>query len=279
MIRLRQRAGRFAAIVMALAGSLITTASAAGSADAQPRKPFKVYGNTYYVGSAGYASYLVVSDYGYVLFDTGPKEIAPQVIANIKELGFKLAELKAILVSDARPVHAGGVGELQKLSGAQVYTRRPGDQILRNGKPLENDPREGAKMGSMPIIPQAWVVQDDQLVGIASVRVRAFATPGGAAEGVSWLFDACDGSKCIPTLYAASLEPDGKPKDRAAASKAMEASLERLDSASCQLVLTPRPQDSGGLDRLEKAAGNQEALKTDGACRAYVEQLRGKLAK
>jgi metallo-beta-lactamase class B len=262
----------------AMAGGMATIASAA-TADAQPRKPFKIYGNTYYVGSAGHASLLVVSDYGFVLIDTGPKEIAAQVAANIKELGFKLAELKAILVSDARPEHSGGALDLQQLSGAQIYTRRPGDQKLRNSKPLKNDPREGVSVGSIPLIPQAWVVQDDQLVSSSAVRARVLATPGGAPEGISWAFDACDGSKCIPTVYAASLEPDGKAKKSAETQQAVEASLKRLEGASCQLVLTPRPADSGGLDRLVKAAGKQEALKTDGACKAYVQQLRSKLAR
>lgn len=281
MIRFRQRAGWVAAITAAVACGMAVTTSAAGSADAQPRKPFRIYGNTYYVGSAGHSSLLIVSDYGYVLIDTGPKEIASQVAANIKALGFKLAELKAILVSDARPEHSGGVAELQQLSGAQVYTARPGEQKLRTGKPpLKDDPREGVNVGSIPLVPQAWVVQDDQLVGIASVRTRALATPGGAPEGISWSFDACDGSKCIPAVYAASLEPEaGSKRDRAEVQKAVAASLARLESASCQLLFTPRPDDSGGVDRLEKADGKQEALRNDGACKAYVQQLRGRLAK
>jgi metallo-beta-lactamase class B len=276
MIRFRQAAGRLAALAV-IAG--VASAALAGS-DGAARKPFRIYGNTYYVGTADHASILVSSDYGYLLIDTGPKQAAAQVAANIQQLGFKLSDLKAIVVSDTRPEHAGGVGELQKLSGAQLYTARAGEKNLRSassqvGKPLKDDPREGARMGAIPMLPQVWVVQDDQLLSVSSVRVRALATPGGAPDGISWSFDACDGSKCLPTVYAASLEGNSKGKD----AQAIETSLARLEGASCQLLLTPHPDDAGGLERLEKADGKQDALKNDGACKAYVQQLRGRLAK
>ncbi|HTQ36202.1 MAG TPA: MBL fold metallo-hydrolase [Steroidobacteraceae bacterium] len=274
MIRFRQVAGPVAAIALLLAAG---AAAAGGAEDAkQPRKPFKIYGNTYYVGSAGYSAVLVTSDYGYVLIDTGPKEIAAQVAANIQQLGLQLNELKAILVSDARPEHAGGIPELQKLSGAQVYTARAGEQKLHSDKPFKDDPREGAKMGAYPLIPQVWVVQDDQLLGVGNVRARAIETPGGAPEGMSWSWDACEGSKCLPAIYAADLE-DGKGHKDSGARKSIEASLAKLEAAPCELLLTPRPEDSGGLARLEQAGGKEDALRNPGACKAYVQQVRQKL--
>lgn len=247
-------------------------------------KGFRIYGNTYYVGTPKHSSILVDSDYGYVLIDTGPKDTAAQVAANIQALGFKLTDLKAIVLSDTRPEHAGALSQLVQMSGAQVYTTRPGDQKLRNDKSFtlkrpQDDQREGARMGSIPMLPHVWVAQDDQIVSISSVRLRALATPGGSAEGISWSWESCDGSKCLATIYPASLEPEGKPKDRAATQAAMEASLARLESAPCQLLLTPDPAEAGGLERLVKADGKQDVLKNDDACKAYVQQMREKLTK
>lgn len=277
MIRFRQASVWTLAIAMA--GGIATAASAAEGAG----KPFRIYGNTYYVGTPKHSAILVSSDYGYVLIDTGPKEVARQVAANIEELGFKLTELKAIVLSDTRPEHAGGLSQLVQMTGAQVYTTRPGDQKLRKDKSFtlkrpEDDQREGARMGSIPMLPHVWVAQDDQVVSISSVRLRALATPGGAEEGLTWTWDSCDGSKCLPTVYAASLQPAGKARDRAAAA-AVEASLTKVEQAPCQLLLTPDPADAGGLDRLVKAEGKQDVLKDDNACKAYVQQVREKLAK
>ncbi len=84
-----------------------------------------------------------------------------------------------------------------------------------------------------------------------------------------------------PRYLPPGLEPQGagKGKDRAEAQKIIETSLARLDAAPCQLLLTPRPDDSGGLDRLQKADGKQDVLKNDGACKAYVQQTRASLSK
>ncbi len=276
MMRFRQAAGWCVALAAMMAGGINAASASDGK---QPHKPFKIYGNTYYVGSAGHSSVLIVSDYGQVLIDTGPKEIAPQVAANIQELGFRLADLKAILVSDARPEHAGGARELQKLSGAQIYTMRPGDQKLRTDKLLKEDPRDGAKVGASPLVPQVWVVQDAQLLGIASVRLRALATPGGAAEGVSWSWDACDGSKCVPAVYVASLEADTRGRSKDELKKALESSLAHLDAASCELVLTPDPAEFGGLAKLAQAEGKLEAVKKEGACKSFVSRARVDLAR
>lgn len=282
MIRFRQTAAAVAAIAAAVAAGM-ATAALAGSPEGAG-KPFRIYGNTYYVGTPKHSSILVSSDYGYVLIDTGPKSAARQVAANIQALGFKLTDLKAIVLSDTRPEHAGALGELVQMTGAQVYTARPGDQKLRDDKSFvlkrpQDDEREGARMGSIPMLPHVWVAQDDQVVSISSVRLRALATPGGSPEGMTWTWDSCDGSKCLPTVYPASLEPEGKPRDRAAAQSAVEASLARLERAPCQLLLTPDPAAAGGLDRLVKAEGKQDVLRNDSACKTYVKQLRDKLAK
>ena len=57
-----------------------------------------------------------------------------QIAANIETLGFKVADVKAILNSHAHFDHAGGLAELQRLSGAPVYVRRPAADVLRAGK-------------------------------------------------------------------------------------------------------------------------------------------------
>src|SRR3569832_2099913 len=109
MIFSRQLTGPLAAIAAFIAGSAATTGLAAGSDHAalnKPHKPFQVLGNTYYVGTAGLASVLIVSDYGSVLIDAGLPESAKQIAANIQSLGFELSGVKAILVTDAHAEHA-----------------------------------------------------------------------------------------------------------------------------------------------------------------------------
>lgn len=285
MIRSRQLAGPFKAMAVILAGCATTAVLASGSDHAalnKPHKPFQILGNTYYVGTAGLSSVLIVSDYGSVLIDGGLPESATQIAANIQSLGFDLSGVKAILVTDAHAEHAGGIAELQRLTGANVYAMRAAEQALLNGGPPKGDPEYGSKSASFPKLSRVWIVQDDQLLGVGNVRMRALATPGDSPGGASWSWDACDGSKCLPAVFASSLAPPGNArylKEHPEVQQSYEASFKRLTDAPCQLLLASHPDQAGGLGRLEKAAGNEEALKNEGACKAYVQQARDALSK
>ena len=91
----------------------------------KPHKPFQIFGNTYYVGMKNSAPVLITSEFGHVLIDGGMPESVPQIKANIEALGFKVTDVKAIVNSHTHLDHAGGIAELQQLSGAPVYALRP----------------------------------------------------------------------------------------------------------------------------------------------------------
>ncbi|WP_175001156.1 hypothetical protein [Duganella vulcania] len=56
-------------------GVFLTTA---GAADwYAPQEPFRIYGNTYYVGTGGISAVLITSPSGHILVDTGGPEAAP----------------------------------------------------------------------------------------------------------------------------------------------------------------------------------------------------------
>ena len=66
-----------------------------------PIEGFKVFGNTYYVGTAGLSALLITSDQGHILLDGGLTQSAPLIAANIVKLGFKVEDIKLILNSRA----------------------------------------------------------------------------------------------------------------------------------------------------------------------------------
>src|SRR6476646_6746966 len=82
----------------------------------EPVEPFRVYGNTWYVGPHGLSSILITSDAGHILIDGALAESAPQIEANIRKLGFRVEDIKYILNSHTHFDHAGGIAELQKVS-------------------------------------------------------------------------------------------------------------------------------------------------------------------
>jgi metallo-beta-lactamase class B len=266
--------------VTGLGLSVATAAAPDIQAMNQPHKPFRIYGNTYYVGMTAISSVLITSDYGHVLVDAGLPESAPLIARNIQELGFKLQDVKGIVFSHPHPDHVGGIAELQRLTGAQVYGLRGAEEVLRTGKLAKDDPQYSAK-SSLPKA-SSWVVTDGQLLGIGQLRLRVYATPGHTTSSATWTWDACEGSKCLPFVYADSFSAVSsgkyKFKDHPEAVAAFKASLAKVGALSCDILLTPHAEP-GVLDKLEAAKGNADAVKDDGACKRFSQQRLEALEK
>ncbi len=89
----------------------------------KPYKPFRIAGNLYYVGTYDLACYLVVTPAGNMLINTGLASSASMIDANIRELGFKLADTKILLTTQAHFDHMGAMAAIKKLTGAQMMVK------------------------------------------------------------------------------------------------------------------------------------------------------------
>jgi metallo-beta-lactamase class B len=250
---------------------------------ARPHKPFRIFGNTYYVGTEGVSSILVTSEFGHALLNAGVPEAAPLIKANIEALGFKITDVKGILVSEEHPDHAGGIAQLQRDSGAHVYAMRPAEAFLRTGKAVAGTPMFASKATIAPI-PLVWVVSDDQLLGIGSVRLRATATPGRSPGGTSWGWESCEGNNCLNLFFVSNVEAAAagkyRFKDHPEALKAFEETFRRVETARCDVLLTAQPVASQLFQRLDPDVGSRAAsIKDDAACKRYAQSARESFAR
>src|SRR5579872_4697201 len=108
-----------------------------------PQAPFRIYGNTWYVGTHDLSSILVDTGRGLALFDGDLPESAPQIEAHIRALGFHVRDVRWILNSHAHIDHAGGIAELQRASGARVLASAAGARELELGGADPTDPQYG----------------------------------------------------------------------------------------------------------------------------------------
>jgi len=91
----------------------------------KPHQPFRIYGNTYYVGTDGLSSILITSEGGHILIDGALPESAPLIVAGIRSLGFRIEDVRFIVNSHAHFDHAGGIAELRG-SAAPVLPQASG---------------------------------------------------------------------------------------------------------------------------------------------------------
>jgi metallo-beta-lactamase class B len=246
----------------------------------EPQRPFRIYGDSYYVGTHGLGSVLITSKTGHILIDGALAESAAQIAANIRSLGFRVEEIKLILNSHVHYDHAGGIAELQKMSGARVAASRWTADVMRRAAVPRDDPQFGI-IRPIARVARVETFEDGETLHAGSLNITAHLTPGHTPGGTSWTWQSCDGGRCLNLVYADSLTPvsaDGflfsRRKEYPRGSEDFERSYAFLESAPCDILLTPHPEVSSLWDRLEKGKFEGSA-----ACRALAESSREQLRK
>jgi metallo-beta-lactamase class B len=168
-------------IAAGLAALAATGALAADADDNAPVKPFKIADNLYYVGASDITSYLIATPAGLIVIDGGYDRTAPQILANIRTLGFDPKQVKILLNSHAHLDHAGGLAQLKRETGARLLASRADAPMLEDGG--KTDP------GGVPPFPPVKVdgfVADGQVVELGGVKLTARLTPGHTRGCTSW---------------------------------------------------------------------------------------------
>jgi metallo-beta-lactamase class B len=242
----------------------------------KPALPFRIYGNTYYVGTCGISAILIAGDEGHVLIDGGTEAGAEVVAGNIQALGFDLADVNVLLMSHEHFDHVGGIARLQQLTGATLVVSRPAEGVLNTGIASADDPQAGMHK-PFPAANVGRVIADGGDVLLGNIRLFAMATPGHTPGALSWRWDSCDGGVCRTLVYADSLSPvsrdDYKFSDHPDYLAAYRGSIERIAASPCEILLTPHPSASAMRDRI---AGKQALFDTEG-CRNYAAKLNRNL--
>ena len=175
--------------------ALALSASAAPS-DARPdNRPFPAYriiGNIYYVGASDIASFLVATPAGDILINSGYEDTPPIIRDGILKLGFRLHDVKILLNSQAHYDHVAGQAELQRLTGARIYSSEREVAVLESGG--KADPRWGAEY-TYPPVKVDHVVRDLEAVTLGGVTLVAHLTPGHSIGCTTWTTRVSDGGK------------------------------------------------------------------------------------
>lgn len=241
----------------------------------QPQQPFRIYGNSWYVGTQGLSAILITSPQGHVLIDgTLPGNVA-QIEANIRALGFRLRDVKLILNSHAHFDHAGAIAGLAHDSGATVAASAAGAKELRSGGNDPDDPQYGMAT-PYPVVASVEVVADGAAARVGSIAVTAHYTPGHTPGGTSWTWRSCEKERCLALAYVDSLtalsRDDFRYTDDPARVAGFRRSFATVAALPCDILITPHPEASGFMQKI--AARDREhspaALIDTGACRAYA---------
>ena len=242
----------------------------------EPVEGFKVFGNTYYVGTAGLSAMLITSDQGHILLDGGLTQSAPLIEANIRKLGFKIEDVKLILNSHAHYDHAAGIAALQRASGATVVSSASGAQGFAIGTAVPDDPQAGfgKTENAFPAVKNVRVVKDKEVVRLGPLALTMHNTAGHTPGSTTWTWQSCETAsppspkpqasspqKCLNMVYADSISAIAAPGFRFTGDAKTPSRVEQFRKSittvgelPCDIMITTHPTATDLAGKLKKRA-------------------------
>lgn len=241
-----------------------------------PQKPFRVYGNTWYVGPRGLGVFLITAPTGHVLIDGGVPGDAALIEANIRRLGIHLRDIQWILNTHAHYDHAGDIAQLARDTGAQVIANKADMPLLERGG--LDDPNYGNRFPFAPV-QVTRAVTDGERLHLGDLVLTAHATPGHTKGNTTWTWISCEGKRCLHMVDVGSLSAPGFKlignEKYPHIVKDFEHSFAMVAALPCDMPLAPHPGMVNFWTRVAgHAQGDANALVDPDGCRVYAQQAR-----
>ena len=245
------------------------TACPADPGWSDPTTSRHVFGNTWFVGTCSITAILVTSPEGHVLIDAATAEAAPAIIANIRATGFRVEDIRTILVTHEHNDHVGGVAGLQQASGARVLARAVAAEALKAGRSDRRDPQFGITE-AFPPVDNVHALVDGQDVEVGALRFRHLPNTGHTAGGSGWAWRSCQAATCrdivFPDSNSAYSDKQYRYSDHPDHVAAFRKAQALVAAQPCDILLTTHVQASDLLERLD----GHKPLVDAGACKSYA---------
>lgn len=166
----------------------------------KPFPSFRIAGNLYYVGTYELACYLIATEKGHILINTGLQSSAPMIRANIEALGFKLADVKILLNTQAHYDHLGAMAEIKRMTGARLMIDKGDAQVVADGG--QSDYLDGGSNCLFAPIKVDRILQNGDTIALGNTKLVMLHHPGHTKGSCSFLFTVKDSARSYKVLIA-----------------------------------------------------------------------------
>lgn len=166
----------------------------------KPYEPFRIAGNLYYVGTYDLASYLIVTDKGNILINTGLAGSLPIIKNNIKKLGFKYKDIKILTLTQAHFDHMGAMAEIKKETGAKLYVDEKDAEELKSGG--KSDYELGKYGVTFKPLQPDYLLKNNDKIKLGNTTLTLLHHPGHTKGSCSFVFETKDKNQTYKVLIA-----------------------------------------------------------------------------
>lgn len=162
-------------------------------------KPFKIFGNLYYVGDKVVCSHLIDTGDGLLLFDSMFTGQGGMLVNAIWELGFNPKDIKWIVHSHAHFDHIGQANFFKDMYGSKLYIGAPDAKDMREF-PAKAFIQETFNPYEELFVPDAEI-NDGDIIKFGNTEVKFVMVPGHTPGTLASFFNVTDGSKTMRVGY------------------------------------------------------------------------------
>ncbi len=176
---------------------------------ATPFPGHRVVANLYAVGTEGLGVFLVTSDDGHVLINTGLADSAPLIQENIESVGFHIEDVKILLTMQAHFDHVAALAEIKQITGAQVWATSDDARLLADGG--LGDPLFGGSESFTPVSVNKTIHHGD-VIELGDTRLHVHEHPGHTEGSSSYSMRVREGGRYYDVVMAnmGSINPGTK---------------------------------------------------------------------
>ena len=143
----------------------------------------QIIGNLYDVGGYDLSSFLIISDAGHILINTGFEGSAAMIESNLKSLGLRMADIKILLTTQAHFDHTADLALVKEKTGARLLATKADKSFLEDGG--LSDPLIGGIQSFRPVMVDG-VIADGDVIELGNIRLRVLEHPGHTEGSASY---------------------------------------------------------------------------------------------
>lgn len=193
-------------LLMPLFAMMFTIAGAQSDDWSMPFEGHRVIGNLYAVGTHGLGVFLVTSDKGHILINSGLDDSTTMIRENVEALGFRMQDIRVLLTMQAHWDHAAALADIKALTGAEMWATSGDAALLEDGG--FSDPLFGGKETFTPLPVEKFIV-DGEVIELGDTRLTVHEHPGHTIGSSSYSMQVHEDGRDYDVVIAnmASINP------------------------------------------------------------------------
>ena len=140
-----------------------------------PYPAFRVIDNLYGVGLLYLSVFLITSDEGHILINTGLEDSTALIRENMESLGFRIEDVAILLTMQAHWDHTAALAEIKQISNAEMWATVDDARVLEDGG--FSDAHFGGRESFKPVIVDK-IISEGEVIELGDIKLTVYDHPG-----------------------------------------------------------------------------------------------------